>query len=60
VSDEELIAALEPEQLVADTSRPVARRRLTPRSSAAMWALLAFAIVLSAMVLYAFVAQLQG
>ena len=55
---EELIAYLESDQLVAERSRPVGRARLGRRARAALWALRVFTIVLSAMVIYTFVAQL--
>jgi hypothetical protein len=54
----ELIAYLESDQLVAERSRPVTRAPLSPRAKAGMWALRVFAIVVSAMVIYTFVAQL--
>jgi hypothetical protein len=60
VSDEELIAYLERDQLVAEQSRPVGRRRLAPRASRALWGLRVFAALVSAMVIYTFIAQLQG
>ena len=50
---------LEPDQLVADTSRPVARARLTKPVQAALWSLRLFVLVVSAMVIYTFVHQLS-
>jgi hypothetical protein len=58
--DDRLIMFLEPDQLVADKARPVSRARLTPRATAALWALRAFVILVSAMVIYTFAAQLAG
>jgi len=58
-AERELIAHLEPDQFVAETSRPVPRATLGPRSVFALWALRAFAIVVSLMVIYAFVEQLS-
>jgi hypothetical protein len=55
---EELIAYLESDQLVAERSRPVGRARLSRRASAALWALRAFVVIVSAMVIYTFVSQL--
>jgi hypothetical protein len=56
--DEELIMFLERDQLVADTSRPVPRANLGPRTSLALWALRVFVLVVSFMVIYTFVQQL--
>jgi hypothetical protein len=56
--EEELVMFLERDQLVHDTSRPVARMPLSHRISAALWALRVFVIVVSAMVIYTFVSQL--
>ncbi len=50
---------LEPDQVVAGTERPVPRAQLSKRAVAALWALRIFVIVLSAMVIYTFVAQLR-
>ncbi len=49
---------LEPDQLVAERSRPLARAALGVRARVGLWALRVFSIVLSAMVVYAFVVQL--
>jgi len=57
--DEELILHLEPDQFVAETSRPVPRRILGPRARAGLWALRIFAVAVSAMVIYTFLAQLH-
>ncbi|MBV9817699.1 MAG: hypothetical protein JOZ07_05045 [Solirubrobacterales bacterium] len=56
--DEQLIMFLEPDQLVIDKSRPVPRAQLSRRASAGLWALRAFVLVVTAMVLYTFFAQL--
>jgi len=56
--DEELVMFLEPDQLVIDKSHPVPRARLTPRANAALWALRVFVLIVSAMVIYTFFAQL--
>lgn len=55
--DERLVQFLEPDQLVADKARPVARARLSGRAKAALWALRVFVLVVSAMVIYTFVSQ---
>ncbi len=52
---EELIMFLERDQLVADTSRPVARVAFGSGVQAALWALRVFVIVVSLMVVYTFV-----
>ncbi len=56
---DELVAFLEPDQLVADTHRRVAPARLRRRARAALWALRVFVLLLSIMVIYTFVAQLR-
>jgi hypothetical protein len=57
-SEQPLVEYLEPDQLVADTSRPVSRASLGRRASVGLWALRVFVVALSAMVVYTFVAQL--
>jgi hypothetical protein len=57
---EELVQFLERDQLVEDKSRPVGRATLGRRAKLALWALRVFVTVVSAMVIYAFVAQLHG
>jgi 4-hydroxybenzoate polyprenyltransferase len=54
----ELIAYLESDQLVAERSRPLPRARLGRWSGAGLWALRIVVVVLSALVIYTFVAQL--
>jgi len=58
--EEELIAYLERDQLVADKSRPVPRAHLSRPASAALWALRVFVVVVAAMVIYTFFVQLAG
>lgn len=53
--DEDLIEALEPDQLVSAMDLPVARRRLSHAMSAGLWALRVFLVLVSALVVYAFV-----
>ena len=55
---EELIMFLERDQLVADTSLPVSPAHLSARAKAALWALRAFVVIVSFMVIYTFVHQL--
>lgn len=55
---QELVMFLERDQLVVDTSQPLERLRLSRRISIALWALRLFVLVVSAMVIYTFVAQL--
>ncbi|HEY4825403.1 MAG TPA: hypothetical protein VIH85_01490 [Solirubrobacteraceae bacterium] len=55
---EELVMYLERDQLVSDKSRPVPRARLSGWATVALWALRVFAVVVSAMVIYTFIAQL--
>jgi hypothetical protein len=57
--DDELIMHLERDQLVAETSRPVARADLGARAMAGLWALRVFVVLVSAMVIYTFVDQLH-
>jgi hypothetical protein len=56
---EEMIENLERDQLVSETARPLARARLTRRTSAALWTLRVFVIVVGAMVTYTFFYQLH-
>lgn len=49
---------LEREQLVTEKSRTVPRARLSPWTKVGLWALRVFVLVVTAMVLYAFFAQL--
>ena len=57
--EDELIMHLERDQFVAETSRPVPSAALGKRASAGLWALRVFVLVVSAMVVYAFVAGLR-
>lgn len=56
--DEDLIAALEPDQLVEVMDMPLARRRLSRRAQFGLWVLRLFLLALAAMALYAFVVGL--
>jgi hypothetical protein len=53
--DPTLIGALEPEQLVAATTRPLPRRRLSPRVLALLIVLRVFIVIAIPIVIYAFV-----
>jgi hypothetical protein len=57
--EEELIMNLERDQFVAETSRPVPRAALGARATAALWMLRIFAVAVSAMVVYTFIALLH-
>lgn len=56
---DELIMHLERDQFRAETSRPVPRAALSRRVTAGLWALRVFVILVSAMVIYTFIAQLR-
>jgi hypothetical protein len=56
--DEELVMFLERDQLVAGKAQLVPRAHLSARTRAALWALRAFVLVVSAMVIYTFFSQL--
>jgi hypothetical protein len=55
----ELVMFLERDQLSADTSHPVLRAQLSTRTRVALWALRVFVILMSAMVIYTFAAELK-
>jgi len=57
--EDELILHLERDQFVAETSRPVPRARLSTRTTVALWALRVFCVLVSMMVIYAFIAALD-
>jgi hypothetical protein len=50
---------LERDQFVAETSRPVPRAVLSARATVGLWALRAFVVIVSLMVIYTFVDQLH-
>lgn len=56
--DEEMVEYLERDQLVADRNRPVPRAKLGRGATAGLWALRVFAVVMSVLVVYTFIAQL--
>ena len=53
-----LIEFLEADQLVSDTSRRLPRAELGPGAAVALWALRVFAVVMSVLVIYTFIAGL--
>ena len=57
--EEELIMHLERDQLVAETSRPVAPAQLGRRAHVGLWGLRIFVILVSVMVIYTFIARLH-
>jgi hypothetical protein len=57
--EDELIMHLERDQFVAETSRPVPRAALSARAIGGLWALRAFVVLVSLMVIYTFIDQLH-
>lgn len=57
--DHELVAALEPDQTVAASSRPFPRYRMSRAANAAFWAVRVFVLLIAAMVVYTFFASLS-
>lgn len=53
--DQDLIRALEPDQLVESVHQPVARRRLSRKVESGLWVLRIFLLLVAAAVVYAFV-----
>jgi hypothetical protein len=56
--DDELIQGLEPDQLVAATSKPLPRYQLSHTANVALWFLRIFVLVITALVIYTFVKAL--
>lgn len=56
--DDELIQALEPDQLVAATSKPLPRYQLSHTANMALWLLRIFVLLMTALVIYTFVKAL--
>lgn len=52
--DEDLISALEPDQLVHATEEPLPLFRVSRQATIGLWALRAFVLVISALVIYVF------
>jgi hypothetical protein len=57
--DDELLFALEPDQLVAASSRPLPRYVLGRTATLALWALRGFVLIITALVIYTFVLSLR-
>jgi len=57
--DDELVMDLERDQLVAETSLPVAPAVLSAHARAGLWALRVFVLLVSAMVIYTFFYELH-
>jgi hypothetical protein len=57
--DPKLYGYLEPDQLSIDRAIPLPRARVGPKVAVALWALRIFVLIVSAMVIYTFVAQLN-
>lgn len=60
IDEDELVGFLERDQLVSDKTIPVPQAVLSPAARGALWALRIFVLVVGAMVIYTFVAQLGG
>jgi len=58
-SGDEQVMNLERGQLVTETSRPLPRAALSARAAAGLWALRAFVVLVSLMVIYTFIDQLR-
>ena len=56
--EEEMVGSLERDQLVSDRRHALARASLSGRSQAVLWALRIFVLIVGAMVIYTFCAQL--
>jgi hypothetical protein len=57
--EEELVMFLERDQLVSDRAKPVPRAELGRATNLALWALRLFVLVVSFMVIYTFIVQLN-
>lgn len=55
---EEMVGSLERDQLVSDRQHPLGRARLNTASQIALWVMRAFVLIIGAMVIYTFFAQL--
>jgi hypothetical protein len=58
-SNDDLIADLERDQTVAETSKPVPRAELSSPAIFGLWALRIFVVLVSLMVIYTFIDQLH-
>ncbi len=57
--DDELVRALEPDQIVAVASQPLPRYVLSRTENVALWALRVFVLIITALVVYTFVISLR-
>jgi hypothetical protein len=57
--DDELLFALEPDQLVAASSRPLPRYVLGRSANLALWALRGLVLIITALVVYTFILSLR-
>ena len=57
--DDELLSALEPDQLVAASSQPLPRYVLGRAASVALWLLRGFVLIITTLVIYTFVVSLR-
>jgi hypothetical protein len=58
IDEEPMVGHLERDQLVAATLQPVPRARLSRRVQLTLWLLRVFVVLVSAMVIYTFIARL--
>jgi hypothetical protein len=56
--DDELIHALEPDQVVAAASRPLPRYQLSSAGNVGLWLLRIFVLLITALVVYTFIIAL--
>lgn len=56
--DDELIYALEPDQIVAVASRPLPRYQMSSAGNLALWLLRIFVLLITALVVYTFIIAL--
>jgi hypothetical protein len=58
LAEEEMVGFLERDQLVSDRQLPLARARVGAPARALLWSLRIFVLIVGAMVIYTFFAQL--
>lgn len=56
--DDELIHALEPDQIVAVASRPLSRYQMSSAGNVALWLLRVFVLLITALVVYTYIIAL--
>ena len=57
--ENQLIEALEPDQLVSEVSKPLPRLRLSRSVRISLWAVRIFVLIISALVVYVFIVKLS-